>query len=186
WQHFCQVLHYVAKIKDSWFEHLFPTESQQLASHRGGFGASILDAAGVFNYLLGVSRGLVQKLCVPADNHEQVVEIVGDSARQSANGFHLLGVLKLLLERSMFGNILNKDFEPARKLVIIWQAPPTESQRYRFSVFTLPLGLVTNPGIFGCIITSVLLLRRIEINVGTCIEAKHLVWTLVTKHSCKG
>ena len=81
WQHFRQVLHYVAKIEDRWFEHLFPTVSQQLASHRGGFGASILDAAGVFNYLLRVSRGLVQKLCVPADNHEQVVEVVGDSAR---------------------------------------------------------------------------------------------------------
>src|ERR1039458_8410222 len=28
WQHFRQVLHYVAKIEDSWFEHLFPTVSQ--------------------------------------------------------------------------------------------------------------------------------------------------------------
>ena len=43
----------------------------------------------------------------------------------------VLGVFKLLLERSMSGNILNKDFEPARKFVIIWQAPPTESHCYR-------------------------------------------------------
>ena len=86
----------------------------------------------------------------------------------------------------MCGYILNKDIEPARKFVIIWQAPPTESHCYRFPIFTLPLGLVTNRGIFGCIITSALLLRRIEINVRTCVEAQNLVWSLVTKHGCEG
>src|SRR4029077_763152 len=70
-----QIIRYVVKIEDSGFKHLSPTESQQLPSHRGSFGAGILDVSGIFNYLFRASRGFVQKLCVTADNHEQVVKI---------------------------------------------------------------------------------------------------------------
>src|ERR1700736_4666106 len=42
-------------------------------------------------------RGILDELEVPGDHHKQVVEIVGDAARELADGLHLLALVKLLL-----------------------------------------------------------------------------------------
>ena len=42
---------------------------------------------------------------MPLDAHEQVVEVMGDSAGQGADGLHLLGGLKLFFQFLFLGNI---------------------------------------------------------------------------------
>ncbi len=52
-----------------------------------------------------------QELAVAGDHHEQIVEVVRDAAGQASDGFHLLGLAKLLLQRSMLGDVFGEEFE---------------------------------------------------------------------------
>ena len=52
-----------------------------------------------------------QELGVSRDHHEQVVEVVGDAAGEPADGFHLLGLAKLLLQGAAFGDVFGEEFE---------------------------------------------------------------------------
>ena len=52
-----------------------------------------------------------EKFRVAGNHHQQVVEVVRDAAGETAHGFHLLGLAKLLLEGAAFGDVLGKQFE---------------------------------------------------------------------------
>src|SRR5262249_34395299 len=45
----------------------------------------------------GIGESTAQKLRVAADDHQQIVEVVGNAARQLAERFHLLRLRQLLL-----------------------------------------------------------------------------------------
>ena len=47
-----------------------------------------------------------QQLAVPENHGQQVVEVVRDAAGQPSDGFHLLRLLILLLQRAAFGDVL--------------------------------------------------------------------------------
>src|SRR5262249_40779785 len=51
------------------------------------------------------------KLRVAGDHHQQIVEVMGNTASQPANGLHLLGLAQLLLERPALGYVFGEDLE---------------------------------------------------------------------------
>jgi hypothetical protein len=53
---------------------------------------------------------------VPLDDHQQVVEVVRNAARQAANGFHLLRLAQLQFQVAALADILCDDqaHAPAR------------------------------------------------------------------------
>ena len=55
-------------------------------------------------HVLGIGKPAAKQLRVAADDHQEIVEVVGDAARQLAERFHLLRLGELLLralERSL-------------------------------------------------------------------------------------
>jgi hypothetical protein len=65
--------------------------------------------------LVSIIRGqaLPDHLPVARDDAEQVVEVVGDAARQPSDRLHLLGLTELLLERAQLGHVA-RDRQEAR------------------------------------------------------------------------
>jgi hypothetical protein len=52
-----------------------------------------------------------QHLGVSVDDHQQVVEVVGDAAGETANGIHFLRLAKLLFELTAVGNIFGDQLQ---------------------------------------------------------------------------
>ena len=58
-----------------------------------------------------VAEAVQQKFGVSRDHHQQIIEVVSDAAGEPADGFHLLGLTQLLLERAAFGDVFGEEFE---------------------------------------------------------------------------
>src|SRR5438094_790867 len=111
-------------------------------------------------------RGAVQQqLGRPQDGREQVVEVVGDAARQLPHGFHLLRLAQLLLELALRAHITGQH-EPGAA------AGELERPRDEIHVESLALfGPVTDSGAHGTVggplcqlfVEPGLLLRRANI-----------------------
>ena len=84
---------------------MLPAESQQLPGQRGGFLHGPGDLAGIGGLLAVHRQLLADKTGVAVDGHQDIVEIVGDAARQPAHGLHLLGLAQLLLQFLLGGNV---------------------------------------------------------------------------------
>ena len=54
---------------------------------------------------------LQQNFGIAADDHQQIVEVVRDSAGEPSHGFHFLGLPELLFQRAPLGDILSDDFQ---------------------------------------------------------------------------
>ena len=52
-----------------------------------------------------------EDLAVADDDAEKIVEVVGDSAGETADGFHLGGHAELLFESAALGDIFGEDFK---------------------------------------------------------------------------
>lgn len=75
---------------------MLATEGEQLAGEGSGSFSSFDDVrGGVVQIAIG-SRPALDERAITDDDVEQIVEIVGDSAGELADGFHLLRVAKLL------------------------------------------------------------------------------------------
>ena len=110
-QHFEVFRDHRVQIENLGSQHLLAAEGQELAGERGGA------VGGIGNFLRGPAHrrigadALQQKLAVAGDHHQQIVEVVGNAAGQAADGFHLLGLAKLLFQRAMLGHILGEQLE---------------------------------------------------------------------------
>ena len=96
-QHRLQVAHDLVQVDDARLQHLLAAEGEQLPRQRRGLVAGLLD---LVDRHLGVAgcqfvRRLAQQRGVTVDDGEQVVEVVGDAARQAADGVHLLRLSKV-------------------------------------------------------------------------------------------
>ena len=78
-------------------EHLTSAERQQLAGQAGGPLARVADLLDVSPDRIVGAELLQDQIAVAQDAGEQVVEVVGDPARQLPDGLHLLRVAQLLL-----------------------------------------------------------------------------------------
>jgi hypothetical protein len=67
------------------------------------------DAFKRFNFGGSGFLGGKEEAGVPLDNGEDVVEIMGDSGRQLADGLHFLGLAQLVFELGLLGDVLRND-----------------------------------------------------------------------------
>src|SRR5439155_8325512 len=85
------------EVEDLGLEHLFAGESQELTGESGRAIGGLQDRARLL--ALGtVGQAAEEHLTVAGDHVQQVVEVVGHAAGQTADRFDLLRLPKLLLE----------------------------------------------------------------------------------------
>ncbi len=89
-QHALEVLHQGVDFQNLGFEGLVAGKGQQLPRQGCGPLGRLLNLANVL--ALGtVGRELIERqLAVPLDEHQEVIEVVGDAARHPTHGLHLL------------------------------------------------------------------------------------------------
>ena len=96
------------QVKNFGSEHLLAAEGQELPGEGGGA------VGGVGNFLGGPADSglgadaIQQKLGVAGDDHQQIVEVVGNAAREAADGFHLLRLAELLFQSAMLGYVFGE------------------------------------------------------------------------------
>ena len=78
-------------------EHLLSAEGQELARERRRLVGGLADPLGIDAERVLGGQPPQDEVAVAADDHEQVVEVVSDAARELADGVHLLGLAELLL-----------------------------------------------------------------------------------------
>ena len=64
---------------------------------------------------------------------------MGDAAGQAADGFHLLGLAKLLLQSAAFGDVLGEEFEEDG-VAFVAEGAAGEAHADRGAVFAQPVG----------------------------------------------
>ena len=97
-EHIVQPFHQGIHVEDPWLERLLAAEGEELPRQRGGpLGAAVDLGQAPGNGVVGVQAAL-QHLAVAPLHHQDVVEIMGHSAGQPADGLHLLRLQKLRLE----------------------------------------------------------------------------------------
>ena len=93
------------------FEDLLAAEGQQLAGEGGGAVGCLLDGLDLLVHGAALFQLLQQDLGVSVDDHQQVVEVVGDAAGQAADGIHFLRLAKLLFELTAVGDVFGDQFQ---------------------------------------------------------------------------
>jgi hypothetical protein len=88
----------LGRVEDGGLEHLLWAEGQELPSQGGRPVRGPADQLDVPAERVVLGQLVEQKRAPAADHRQQVVEVVGDAARQPAHGLHLLRVEQLLLE----------------------------------------------------------------------------------------
>src|SRR5262249_40860187 len=92
-------------------EHLLAAESKELACQR----CCALGCIGNFlrrstERRIG-TEALEQELGIAGDDHEEIVEVMGDAAGETSDSFHLLRLAQLLLEPAALGDVFHEEFE---------------------------------------------------------------------------
>ena len=82
---------------------------------------------------------LEQDFGVAVDDHQQVVEVVGDAARQAPDGFHFLRLPELFFQLAALGNVLGDQFQNFFPLLGAAGGAAAEPHRDRPSVLVFPL-----------------------------------------------
>ena len=112
-----------------------------------------------------------QDLGVSADDHEEIVEVVGDAAGEAADGFHFLGLAELVFENAALGDVFGDGFENVGGFVAAGYGAAADADGDDGAVFALPADFeavhapgaaefVDQAGVFGGIDEDIFL--RIE------------------------
>ena len=96
-QHGLEVGDDAVQVQHLRLEHLPAAERQELAREGGRPDPGAPDLLDFPPHRVAVADSLLQELAVAGDRRQQVVEIVGDAARQPPHRFHLLRLAELLL-----------------------------------------------------------------------------------------
>ena len=89
------------QVQDLGRDGLLARKAEQLAGQVGRANRRLAHLQDVGMELLVRIHLLERQLRMPEDHAEHVVEVVGDAARQPADGFHLPGLLKLGLQHGI-------------------------------------------------------------------------------------
>src|SRR5216117_2992357 len=146
-------------------EHLPAAEREQLPRELRGPKPRVPDFLGILAARVAGGRVVQQQLGRAQDGREQVVEVVGDAARELHYGFHLLRLTQLLLEVALGAHIAG-EHEPG--------AAAGELERPGDEIHVESLALlrpVTDPGAHGTVVRPLcqlliepgLLLRRANV-----------------------
>src|SRR5712671_6784740 len=93
------------------FKMLFAAEGKELTGERGGAIGGLANRVGFGVERMFGSELIEQDLGVPANDHEQIVEIVSDAAGEAADSFHFLGLAELVFEDAALGDVFGNGFE---------------------------------------------------------------------------
>ena len=93
------------EIEQRRLDDLLAAEGQQLAGELGGALAGFPNRRDVRPPGIVRVEILEQQLAIPQHHGEQVVEIVGDASGEPSDRFHLLGLLKLRLQRAALRDV---------------------------------------------------------------------------------
>ena len=104
-QHRRQLAHNIADVEHADGENLFAAEGEQLPREAGGPIGCTLDFHDVVMARVGFRQALSQEARESLDGRQQVVEVVGDPARELADRVHLLRLPELIFERAAIGDI---------------------------------------------------------------------------------
>ena len=104
-------------VDDFEFEKLFAAESQELAGERGGAVGGLLNGFGFGMQRMAEGELVEHDFGIAADDHEEIVEVVGDAAGEAADGFHFLGLAELVFEHAALGDVFGDGFENVGGLV---------------------------------------------------------------------
>ena len=90
---------------------MFAAESQELAGEGRSPACSVGNLLGGGEQRGFRAQAFEKKFGIAGDHHEEIIEIVGDAAGETSDGFHLLRLLKLLFEGAPFGHVFGKKLE---------------------------------------------------------------------------
>src|ERR1700722_16430037 len=79
-----------------------------------------------------------QHFGVAAHDHEQIVEVVRDAAREAPYGFHFLCLAKLIFESAPVGYVFSNRFEHVGGLVGAAHRAAADADGNRAAIFALP------------------------------------------------
>ena len=108
-EHLVEVREEGVEIQHPGLDHLLPAEREELARQGGGALGRLLDLIDLGAHRVALGQALGDQLPVPGDDVQQIIEVVGDPARQPADGFHLLRLPKLLLELLALRDVVHGD-----------------------------------------------------------------------------
>ena len=108
-----QVRQRVAQVHHLGVQGLLAREGEQLLDQRGRAVRVLLDLVEVGVFGVGLVAPQHQQVAMAGDRGQQVVEVVGDAARQLADRLHLLALDELFLER-LHGAGVGQDGHDAR------------------------------------------------------------------------
>ena len=101
-QHLVHVIDQLVQVDDLRLDNLLAAEGQKLAGEIGGFFGCGLNFVHRFKKRIVASQIHLSQGSIAGDAGQQVVEVVGDAARQAAHRFHLLGLDELGFELGFF------------------------------------------------------------------------------------
>ena len=104
-QHAVHIRHHDVEIEDLRLQHLSPAVREQLPRERRRALGCLADLLDILALRVAGGQVAQQQLCVAENGGQQVVEVVGDAARQLAHGFHLLRLAELLLEVALIADV---------------------------------------------------------------------------------
>jgi sodium-dependent dicarboxylate transporter 2/3/5 len=84
--------HRAVEVEDLPLQHLLAAEGQELAGEPGRAIRSLLDQVHVLPEGIVRLEPSQEQCAAPGDDGEEIVEVVGDPAREAADRFHLLGL----------------------------------------------------------------------------------------------
>src|ERR1700686_3515793 len=117
-KHLAHAIDQGIEVEHLWAEYMLPAEGKQLPCQAG----CTLRGADDGFYILAHGRSravfLHHDFRVSANDHEQVVEVVCNPARQPADRLHLLRLPNLLLERAPSGDIARGDHDAAHRHIV--------------------------------------------------------------------
>ena len=97
-QHGAETGHQPVQIEHLGLQHLAAAERQQLLGQGGSALPGLHDLLHRVAVLIAVGKAVENQLAVTGDDGEQIIEIMGDTARQHADRFHLLRLPELVFQ----------------------------------------------------------------------------------------
>ena len=113
-EHTKDVGHHLVEIEGGGMQHLLPAEGQQLPREPCRAIRRSPDLEQLAVYRLVPADLIENQVAVADDGREHVVEVVGDAARESADGLHLLGLPELVFQPFPCGDVFNEHLELVR------------------------------------------------------------------------
>jgi hypothetical protein len=119
------------RVHGFWVQFMPAREGEKLRGQARAALGGIPRGLGELSHAVFVRCTVFDKLEIPGNHHEQIIEVVGDAARELADGLHLLTLMQLLLDQAtgfhgllMPGDVSEQDGKAFTRRECIDLVPP--------------------------------------------------------------